>query len=51
MLNTSPDAVVELRSGSIALARGRIGRRNHSVAVRCEGPIEPAARQALKDLG
>jgi flagellar motor switch protein FliM len=50
MLNATPDSPVELRSGSIALTRGRMGRRNHSVAVRCEEPLNPTARQALKDL-
>jgi flagellar motor switch protein FliM len=50
VLNATPDSLVELRSGSIALTRGRMGRRNHSVAVRCEGPLNPTARQALKDL-
>ena len=50
MLNATADSPVELRSGSIGLTRGRMGRRNHSVAVRCEAPLNPTARQALKDL-
>ncbi len=50
MLNATPDSLVELRSGSISLTRGRMGRRNHAVAVRCEAPLPPAARDALKDI-
>ena len=50
MLNATPDSQVEIRSGSIALTRGRMGRRNHSVAIRCEEPLNPSARQAIKDL-
>jgi flagellar motor switch protein FliM len=50
ILNATPDSPIEIRSGSIALTRGRMGRRNHSVAVRCEEAVNATARQALKDL-
>jgi flagellar motor switch protein FliM len=49
-LNATPDSLVELRAGSIPLTRGRMGRRNHSVAVRVEGDLNLTARQALTDL-
>jgi flagellar motor switch protein FliM len=48
MLNATPDSLVELRAGAINLTRGRMGRRNHSIAVRVEAPLSPAARQALQ---
>ncbi len=50
MLNASPDSLVELRAGSIPLTRARMGRRGHSIAVRAEAPLHPAARQALKEM-
>jgi flagellar motor switch protein FliM len=50
MLNATPDSPVEIRSGAITLTRGRMGRRNHSVAVRCEEPLNHTARLALKDM-
>src|SRR5689334_10185179 len=39
MLNATPDSPVELRAGSIPLTRGRMGRRNHSIAVRADAPL------------
>jgi flagellar motor switch protein FliM len=50
MLNATPDSLVELRAGQISLTRGRMGRRAHSIAVRAEAPLHPAARQALKEM-
>jgi flagellar motor switch protein FliM len=50
MLNATPDSLVELRSGTISLTRGHMGRRNHTIAIRVEAPITPHARQALKDM-
>jgi len=47
-LNATPDSLVELRAGSIPLTRGRMGRRNHHIAVRCEAPLTPAAKQAVQ---
>jgi flagellar motor switch protein FliM len=49
-LNATPDSLVELRAGALSLTRGRMGRRNHSIAVRVESPVTPAARQALTSL-
>src|ERR1700749_1431337 len=50
MLNATADSLVELRAGAIPLTRGRMGRRGHSIAVRAEAPLHPAARQALKEM-
>jgi flagellar motor switch protein FliM len=48
MFNATPESLIELRAGPIALTRGRMGRRNNSIAVRVEAPIAPAARDALQ---
>ena len=48
MLNATADSLVELRAGTIPLTRGRMGRRNHHIAVRCEAPLTPAAKQAVQ---
>src|SRR5215217_73351 len=48
MLNATPDSLIELRAGTIPLTRGRMGRRNHHIAVRCEAPLSPAAKQAVQ---
>ncbi|MFC3077135.1 flagellar motor switch protein FliM [Phenylobacterium terrae] len=48
MLNATPDSVVELRAGSIPLTVGRMGRRNHHIAVRVEAPLSPHARRAVQ---
>jgi flagellar motor switch protein FliM len=50
MLNATPESLVELRAGSIPLTRGRMGRRNHSIAVRAEAPLTPAAKKAVQKL-
>jgi flagellar motor switch protein FliM len=47
MLNATPESLVELRCGAIPLTRGRMGRRNHSIAVRVEAPLTPAAKRAV----
>jgi flagellar motor switch protein FliM len=49
-LNATPDSLVELRAGALSLTCGRMGRRNHNIAVRVEAPVAPAARQALTSL-
>ena len=48
MLNATGDSLVELRAGSIPLTRGRMGRRNHHIAVRCEAPLDQAAKAAVQ---
>ena len=48
ILNTTSDSLVELRAGSIVLTRGRMGRRNHNIAVRVEAPLSPAAKTAIQ---
>jgi flagellar motor switch protein FliM len=50
MLNATPDSLVELRAGPISLTHGRMGRRNQSIAVRCEAPLTPHAKQAVQRL-
>ena len=48
MLNATPDSTVELRAGAVSLTHGRMGRRNHNIAVRVEAPLAAQARQALQ---
>ena len=50
MLNATPDSLVELRAGAIPLTRGRMGRRNHAIAIRAEAPLTPAAKKAVQKL-
>src|SRR5690606_31617949 len=50
MLNATPDSLVELRAGAISLTRGRMGRRNHHIAIRAEAPLSPQAKQAVQRL-
>jgi flagellar motor switch protein FliM len=50
MLNATPDSLIELRAGPISLTRGRMGRRNNSIAVRCEAPLTPQAKQAIQGM-
>jgi flagellar motor switch protein FliM len=40
MLNSGPNALVEMRCGGISLAQGRIGRMSNNVAVRIENGIK-----------
>jgi flagellar motor switch protein FliM len=47
-LSAGPDSLIELRAGAISLTRGRMGRRNQSIAVRVESPLTLSARQALQ---
>jgi flagellar motor switch protein FliM len=51
MLNAGPDSLVELRAGQIPLTRGRMGRRNNHIAVRCEAPLTPSAKKAVQTKG
>jgi flagellar motor switch protein FliM len=48
VLNATPESLVELRAGAIALTRGRMGRRNHNIAVRVETPLSAAAKSAIQ---
>ncbi len=50
MLNATADSLVELRAGTIPLTRGRMGRRNHHIAVRVEAPLTPSAKSALQRI-
>ena len=48
VLNATAESLIELRAGSIILTRGRMGRRNHNIAVRIEAPLSPAAKTAIQ---
>ncbi len=48
VLNATPDSLVELRAGQIPLTVGRMGRRNHNIAIRVEAPLTPNAKQAVQ---
>jgi flagellar motor switch protein FliM len=50
MLNATPDTMVQLRAGTIPLTMGRMGRRNHHIAIRVEAPLPPAAKQAVQRI-
>ncbi len=51
MLDAPPDAQVKLKCGAVDLSVGRVGRLGHSLAVRVERPIAPAAQHAVMRLG
>jgi flagellar motor switch protein FliM len=48
MFNATPESLIELRAGAVSLTRGRMGRRNHHIAVRVEAPIAAQARETLQ---
>jgi len=50
MLNATPDTLVQIRAGQIPLTVGRMGRRNHHIAVRVEAPLTPSAKQAVQRM-
>jgi flagellar motor switch protein FliM len=50
VLNTTADSLIELRAGSIPLTHGRIGRRNHNIAIRVEAPLSTAATSAIQKV-
>jgi flagellar motor switch protein FliM len=50
MLNATPDTLVQLRAGQVPLTCGRMGRRNHNIAVRVEAPLTPSAKQAVQRI-
>ena len=50
MLNATPDSPIEIRAGQISLTHGRMGRRNHNIAVRVDAPLSAVARQAVQRL-
>ncbi len=50
MLNATPDSLVELRAGTIALTKARMGRRNHHIAVRVESPLSAKAQQEVQRI-
>jgi flagellar motor switch protein FliM len=49
-LNVTPDSPVELRAGSITLTTGRVGRRNHNIAVRVDAPLSTTAMSAIQRI-
>jgi flagellar motor switch protein FliM len=50
ILNAQPDSLVELRAGAIILTRGRMGRRNHNIAIRVEAPLSQSAKSVLQRI-
>jgi flagellar motor switch protein FliM len=50
VLNATAESLIELRAGSIPLTRGRMGRRNHHIAVRVEAPLTPSAKSAIQRI-
>jgi flagellar motor switch protein FliM len=50
LLNATSESLVELRAGTIPLTRGRMGRRNHHIAVRVEAPLSPSAKKAVQRI-
>src|SRR3954469_16307930 len=50
MLGATADSPIQLRAGTLSLTRGRMGRRNHNIAVRCAAPITAAARRTVGGL-
>jgi flagellar motor switch protein FliM len=51
MLDAAPDATVTLKSGSLELSEGRVGRIGHALAVRVERPLAVANQQAIMKVG
>jgi flagellar motor switch protein FliM len=51
MLDRAPDAPVSLKCGAVELGQARVGRMNHSLAVRLEQSMSPASQQAVMKLG
>jgi flagellar motor switch protein FliM len=49
-LNATPDSPVQLRAGAISLTSGRVGRRNHHIAVRVDSPLSTAAMSAIQRI-
>ncbi len=50
LLNATPETLVQLRAGPLPLTSGRMGRRNHQIAVRVEAPLTPSAKQAVQRM-
>jgi flagellar motor switch protein FliM len=50
MLNATAESLIEIKAGQIPLTRGRMGRRNHNIAIRVEAPLTPSARQAVQRI-
>jgi flagellar motor switch protein FliM len=50
MFNCTPDSAIQLRAGSVSLTHGRMGRRNHNIAIRVEAPLSQSARRALQKV-
>ena len=47
MLNATPETAVSLKCGSIFLAKAKMGRIGHKVAVRLDAPLVSEAQQAM----
>ena len=51
MLDAAPDSEITLKSGQVAISTGKVGRIGHSMAVRIDRALAPAAQQALMKFG
>lgn len=51
MLDAAPDGPVILKCGDVELSRGNVGRMGHSLAVRLDKQIAPAAQHAMMKAG
>jgi flagellar motor switch protein FliM len=47
VLNCGPESLVELRCGNIALTKGKMGRKNHHIGIRVDGPLSTTAKKKL----
>jgi len=51
-MNATPDSEISIRSGSIPLTTGRMGRKGQNIAVRVEAPVrEDIARRLASQKG
>ena len=51
MLDAAPESPVILKCGDVELSRGNVGRMGHSLAVRLDKQIAPAAQHAMMKAG
>jgi len=49
MLNITAEGPIELRAGTVSLTTGQMGRRNHHISVRCNGPLTAGARRTIQE--
>jgi flagellar motor switch protein FliM len=47
MLNATPNSEISIRSGTIPLTTGRMGRKGQNIAVRVEAPVRAEIAERL----